>query len=206
MKISASAGKRNKIHISVDGDYKFTVDGEYWYACPYCNKTEIKGEREQEKFLADIGSRSAFISALSILSYGDNSRRTLQTKLVMKGHKKEYVACALDKLEEYGYVNDRRYAENLARRLLETKHMSKAGIKRELAAKGVERSLADEIASSLEADPVEEISALLETKYRRYLADEKGLKKTVSALKRLGYGWSDIKSALDRAEIYREDE
>ena len=184
----------------------FTVDGEYWYSCPYRNKTEIKDDEECDRFLFDIGSRSAFISALNILSYGDNSRRTLQTKLVMKGHKKEYVAAALDRLEEYGYVNDRRYAENLARRLLASKHMSKPGIERELAAKGVERNLAHEVTSALDTDPVEEIYTLIETKYSRYLSDEKGLKKTVSALKRLGYGWSDIKSALDRAEIHREDE
>ncbi|MBR0112705.1 MAG: regulatory protein RecX [Clostridia bacterium] len=206
MKISASAGKRNKIHISVDGDYKFTVDGEYWYSSPYSKMTEITESEEEEKFLFDIGSRSAFISGLNILSYGDNSRRTLFQKLTAKGHKKEYVSAALDKLEEYGYVSDRRFAENFAQRLISSKHMSKAGIRRELAAKGVDRALADEVVEALELNPADEIDALLAGKFRRNLADEKGIKRTVAALQRLGYGWSDIKSALDRNEIYREDD
>jgi len=206
MKVSASPGKRNKVHISVDGEYKFTVDGEYWYSCPWCGKPEIKGEKEKEKFYKDIGSRSVFISALGILSYGDNSRRTLQSKLIRKGCDREHIAAALDKLEEYGYVNDARYAANLAERLLSSKHMSRSAISQELIAKGVDRELAAEAADALEFDPAEELDALLSSKYRRYLGDEKGIKKTVAALRRLGYGWSDIKSALDRAGVEKEDE
>ncbi len=206
MKISASPGKRNKVHISVDGEYRFTVDGEYWYSCPWCGKAEIKGEKEKEKFYSDIGSRSVFIAALGILSYGDNSRKTLQSKLIRKGCDREHITAALDKLEEYGYVNDARYAANLAERLLSSKHMSRSAIKQELIAKGVERELAAEAADALECDPSEELDTLLTSKYRRYLGDEKGIKKTVAALRRLGYGWSDIKSALDRAGVEKEDE
>ena len=206
MKISYSIGKQNKIHISVDGEYMFTVDAEYWYSCPWCRISEIDEADEQEKFLSDAGSRYAFISGLRVLSYGDNSRKELALKLKTKGHKAEYVTLALDKLEEYGYINDSRFARYLTDRLIRTKKMSRNGIRCELLRKGVSREIADEILEETEFDAVEDICALLQKKYSRYLNDEKGIKKTVAALQRLGYGWSDIKSALRRYELDSEDD
>ena len=40
------------------------------------------------------------------------------------------------------------------------------------------------------------IKALVEKKYKRYLTDEAGVRKVKNALARLGYGYSDINSAL----------
>ena len=86
MKVEAKPGRLNKVHISVDGEYRFTVDSEYWYSSKWRSVTEIEDEKVQEEFLKDIGSRYAFISGLRILSYGDNSRKGLRIKLVTKGH------------------------------------------------------------------------------------------------------------------------
>ena len=49
MKYSASAGRMNKVHISVDGEYAYTVDSEYWYSCEWCRKSEIEDEEEVKK-------------------------------------------------------------------------------------------------------------------------------------------------------------
>ncbi len=199
MKISASPGRENKIHISVDGEYRYTVDAEYWYTCPYCRKSEITDGEECEAFINDIGSRYAFISGLRILSYGDNSRKELTRKLVSKGHDKAHVSNALDKLEEYGYVNDRRYAELLTESLRSRKIMSKNGIKSELVRRGVDSETAAAVLEETEFDPVEDILDLLNKKYGRILtADEKGRRKTIAALQRLGYGWSEIQAAINR--------
>ena len=56
-----------------------------------------------------------------------------------------------------------------------------------------------------EFDNVDAVCELLNTKYKRYAGDEKGIKKTVAALQRLGYNWSDIKSALQRTGFETED-
>lgn len=196
MKISYSKGKQNKIHVSVDGEYRFTVDAEYWFLTPYYRLSEIKDGEESDKFLTEVGSRYAFISGLRLLSYADNSRRDLFRKLTRKGHSPEYVNNALDKLEEIGYVDDTRYAENTVDRLLRTKHMSKSGIKSELFKKGIDGEIIEKVLSETEIDAESEIDALIEKKYYRFLSDDKGLKKTVAALQRLGYPWSEIKSAI----------
>lgn len=42
----------------------------------------------------------------------------------------------------------------------------------------------------------EDLVALIERKYMRYLSDEKGINKTINALVRLGYSYREIKDAL----------
>lgn len=205
MKITFSDGRQNKVHISVDGEYVFTVDVEYWYSCRWRNISEIDEPEEEEEFYNEIGSRAAFISGLRVLSYGDNSRKELRRKLISKGHKAEYVDSALMKLEEYGYINDERYASYFAQRLVRTKHSSRNGIKNELVLRGISREIADKVLSQMEFSPVDDIKEIIEKKYKNYINNEKGLKKTVAGLQRLGYNWSDIKSALNSLDIDEEE-
>lgn len=205
MKISVNIGKQNKIHILCDGEYAFTVDAEYWYSSPYYSVKSIDDDEELAAFYEAVGSRCAFIAGLRILSYHDQSESEMINKLVQKGHKKEYAVSAAEKLREYGYINDERYAENIAERLIRTKGMSLRGIKSELIHKGISREIAENVVESLDFDPILRIIELLNTKYSRNLSDEKGIKKTVAALQRLGYGWSDIKSALRSVEAETED-
>lgn len=205
MKISVNIGKQNKIHILCDGEYSFTVDAEYWYSSPYYSLKEIVDDEELTAFYEAVGSRCAFLAGLRLLSYHDQSEREMINKLVHKGHKKEYALSACEKLKEYGYINDERYAVNLAEKLMHTKGMSVRGVKSELFSKGISREIADNAVESLDFDPILRIIELLNTKYARYLSDEKGIRKTVASLQRLGYGWSDIKSALRSIETETED-
>ncbi|MBP3696046.1 MAG: regulatory protein RecX [Clostridia bacterium] len=204
MKISAEKGKQNKIHIICDGEYTFTVDAEYWFSSPYCSKNEIEDE-EQAAFLDAVGSRCAFIAGLRLLSYRDHSEKELVLKLVQKGHKKIYAEKAVEKLKEYRYVDDERVAEIYAKDLFERKGMSVNGIVSELCRKGISREIAIITAEKLDNEPILRIIDLLNTKYSRYLNDEKGIRKTVAALQRLGYRWSDINSALRQHQIETED-
>lgn len=204
MKISAAQGKQNKIHISIDGEYAFTVDAEYWYSCPYYGK-EIIEEGEQAAFSEAVGSRAAFIAGLRLLSYRDHSEKELLLKLRQKGYDVNYASNAVEKLKDYGYINDERVAEYYAKSLSERKGMSKNGIKNELRRKGISSELADNVVESLDFDPILRIIELLNTKYSKYLSDEKGVRKTVASLQRLGYRWSDIRTALRRVEVETEE-
>lgn len=204
MKITANKGKQNKIHISCDGEYSFTVDAEYWFSCPYYGRETIEDDEELTAFFEAVGSRCAFIAGLRLLSYRDHSEREMINKLLQKGHKREYAESAAEKLKEYGYINDERYAQSFAENLAERKGMSIRGIKTELLRKGISKEIADNVTENLDIDPILRIIDLLTTKYRRNLSDEKGIRKTVAALQRLGYRWSDINSALRHVEVETE--
>ncbi len=205
MKLTYSFGKQNKVHISCDGEYAYTVDAEYWLGSSYYGVESIEDE-EQAAFHEAVGSRCAFIAALRLLSYRDYCEKEMVIKLTQKGHNRQCAENAVSRLSELGYINDYRYAEYLARSLLERKGMSIKSIRYELTGKGIPREIADIVTQELDFDPILRIIELLNTKYARNLKDEKGIKKTVASLQRLGYSWSDISSALRTVDAETEVE
>ncbi|MDD6463901.1 MAG: regulatory protein RecX [Clostridiaceae bacterium] len=209
MKITAKGGRKDKIHIYIDGEYRLTVDEIFWFSCGYISGDEID-EEELTAFEEAAGSRRAFNSALNSLDYRDHSEKEIRAKLMRK-HGAEYVDEAVEKLIELDLINDRRYAENYARELFEHKKFGKIRIKSELIAKGIASDIASETVNSLfedeEPDNIQRIVDIIEKKYYNRMNDEVGRKKVFSALQRMGYTFSDIREAMSEFsddEYYEE--
>ena len=209
MKITAKGGRKDKIHIYIDGEYRLTVDEIFWFSCGYISGDEID-EEELTAFEEAAGSRRAFNSALNSLDYRDHSEKEIRAKLMRK-HGAEYVDEAVEKLIELDLINDRRYAENYARELFEHKKFGKIRIKSELIAKGIASDIASETVISLfedeEPDNIQRIVDIIEKKYYNRMNDEVGRKKVFSALQRMGYTFSDIREAMSEFsddEYYEE--
>ena len=209
MKITAKGGRKDKIHIYIDGEYRLTVDEIFWFSCGYISGDEID-EEELTAFEEAAGSRHAFNSALNSLDYRDHSEKEIRAKLMRK-HGAEYVDEAVEKLIELDLINDRRYAENYARELFEHKKFGKIRIKSELIAKGIASDIASETVNSLfedeEPDNIQRIVDIIEKKYYNRMNDEVGRKKVFSALQRMGYSFSDIREAMSEFsddEYYEE--
>lgn len=209
MKITAKGGRKDKIHIYIDGEYRLTVDEIFWFSCGYISGDEID-EEELTAFEEAAGSRRAFNSALNSLDYRDHSEKEIRAKLIRK-HGAEYVDEAVEKLIELDLINDRRYAENYARELFEHKKFGKIRIKSELIAKGIASDIASETVNSLfedeEPDNIQRIVDIIEKKYYNRMNDEVGRKKVFSALQRMGYTFSDIREAMSEFsddEYYEE--
>lgn len=209
MKITAKGGRKDKIHIYIDGEYRLTVDEIFWFSCGYISGDEID-EEELTAFEEAAGSRRAFNSALNSLDYRDHSEKEIRAKLIRK-HGAEFVDEAVEKLIELDLINDRRYAENYARELFEHKKFGKIRIKSELIAKGIASDIASETVNSLfedeEPDNIQRIVDIIEKKYYNRMNDEVGRKKVFSALQRMGYTFSDIREAMSEFsddEYYEE--
>ena len=209
MKITAKGGRKDKIHIYIDGEYRLTVDEIFWFSCGYISGDEID-EEKLTAFEEAAGSRRAFNSALNSLDYRDHSEKEIRAKLMRK-HGAEYVDEAVEKLIELDLINDRRYAENYARELFEHKKFGKIRIKSELIAKGIASDIASETVNSLfedeEPDNIQRIVDIIEKKYYNRMNDEVGRKKVFSALQRMGYSFSDIREAMSEFsddEYYEE--
>ncbi|MGN0549833.1 MAG: regulatory protein RecX [Acutalibacteraceae bacterium] len=209
MKITAKSGRKDKIHIYIDGEYRLTVDEFFWFSCGYISGDEINKE-ELTAFEEAAGSRRAFNSALNSLDYRDHSEREIRAKLARK-YGAEYVDEAVEKLIELDLINDQRYAENYARELFEHKKFGKIRIKSELIAKGIASDIASEAVNSLfedeEPDNIQRIVDIIEKKYYNRMNDEVGRKKVFSALQRMGYTFSDIREAMSEFsddEYYEE--
>lgn len=209
MKITAKSGRKDKIHIYIDGEYLLTVDEIFWFSCGLVSGDEIN-EEELTAFEEAAGSRRAFNSALNSLDYRDRSEKEIRAKLLRK-HDADYVDEAVEKLIELDLVNDERYAENYARELFERKKFGKMRIKSELRAKGISADIAnaavEELFEEEEPDNVQRIVDIIGKRYYNRMNDEVGRKKVFSALQRMGYSFSDIREAMSEFsdDEYYED-
>lgn len=208
MRITAKSGRKDKIHIYIDGEYLLTVDEIFWFSCGLVSGDEIN-EEELTAFEEAAGSRRAFNSALNSLDYRDHSEKEIRAKLLRK-HDADYVDEAVEKLIELDLVNDERYAENYARELFERKKFGKMRIKSELRAKGISADIANAAVEELfeeEPDNVQRIVDIIGKRYYNRMNDEVGRKKVFSALQRMGYSFSDIREAMSEFsdDEYYED-
>ena len=204
MKLSIKEGKAKKIHIYIDEEYRATVDSDYWYSEKYRNYKEIN-EEELTELLNAVSFRRAYNKGLDFLSRRPYGTKELVKKLCEKGHEKEFAKKACDRLLELGLLNDEEYARILANDLLDRKNYSIKRIKQELAFRGINREIIENTVDLLDNDPVSRIIILIKKKYINKISDEKGRKRTVDALLRLGYSYSDIKSALNSVSDFEDE-
>lgn len=194
MKLTYKKGKQDKIHISVDGEYSFTVDETYFLSMGIYNGKEIDSE-ELDEIRETVNVRRAYNYAVSLLSRRDHSERELMTKLMQKGYT-DGAEKAIAKLRDGGYVSDERFARLYVRELQTFKKYGKKRIEQELYRKGIDREIISEVLDETDFDESELVS-LIERKYGRYLGDEKGIAKTINGLLRMGYSYGEIRSAMN---------
>lgn len=194
--------KRKKLSaVYIDGEYALKIDTETIIASPYSVGSEISDEQLKE-LLEESGEKRAKEKALWLLSTRDHSKRELESK-IRKTEDADSAKKAVERMEELGLIDDEKFARRYAEELINIKHLSTRGAKYKLVEKGVDKDLADEVLEELDPDPREHIEILIERKYKRNLSDEKGRRKTVAALQRMGYSWGDIKAVMSN---YFEDE
>lgn len=205
MKLSIKESKANKIHIYVDDEYRATVDSDYWYSEKYRNYKEIN-EEELTELLDAVSFRRAYNKGLDLLSRRPHGTKELVKKLCEKGHEKESAEKACDRLLELGLLNDEEFARMLANELYERKGYGIKRMKQELIFRGIEREIAENAIESLDIDTQTRIILVIKKKYLNKINDEKGRKRAVDGLMRLGYSYFDIKNALNSISKFCEEE
>ena len=193
MKLTYKKGKQDKIHISVDGEYSFTVDETYFLSMGIYNGKDVDSA-ELNEIIETVNIRRAYNYAVSLLSRRDHSERELMTKLNQKGYT-DGAEEAIEKLKDGGYVSDERFARLYVRELQTFKKYGKRRIEQELYRKGVDRDIIREVLDETDFDE-DELVTLINKKYGRYLGDEKGVAKTINGLLRMGYSYGEIRNAL----------
>lgn len=155
--------------------------------------------REEEEY------RKARERALYLLDFKDYSYVDLFHKLE-KNYSEDVCYRVMDKMVEMGTINDRRYAEGLARHYVEVKKFGKYRALREMRGKGLTSQVAEEALEMYDDSYYERLYELVESKYLRYLDDEKGVNKVKNALVRYGYSYGLIKEVIrDIEDEYGEE-
>lgn len=197
MTITAIEPKRKGLSaLYIDGEFALKVDTETIFA----HRIDVGDEIDDQTLKELIDSsdiKRAKDKAMWLISYRDYARKELIDK-VSKDSSRDAAVKAVNRLEELGLINDERFARRYASDLLNIKHLSPIGTKRKLMEKGIERELAEAVIDELDCDIDENITTVIDRKYAKNLSDEKGRRRCINGLMRLGYSYSDIRSALNR--------
>lgn len=194
MIIKIEPSKVGKLSLFADDEYVMSVDPDTWYSLDYSNGCEIDDDEfEKLKFLID--SRKAYAQALRFLTLRAHSADELYKKLIKK-HLPECAEYAVGKCRELGFIDDADFAVRYANELLSKKKYGPSRIRNELYVKGINREIIDEVLNELDFDYSLCIIEIIDKKYSDCLNDEKGRRRMIAGLMRLGYNYSDIKTAL----------
>lgn len=136
--------------------------------------------------------------ALYLLTYGDNTEKTLKDKLLMKGFSEDNIIDAIDYCKSYGYIDDKSYAERFIRDKVNLNKYGSKKIKSQLIEKGISKDLIEDVLDldgDLEYENAKNLAAKKLSSYKNL--DSIVIKRRLSGfLYRRGYDFSIINKVL----------
>ena len=149
----------------------------------------------------NVLKKRACLRCMNLLKQRSYTVHQLRRKLLDGGYLPELAEYAISYVESYGYVNDKRYAQEYIRTQSDKK--SRRRIEEDLLRKGISREILTQVLEEAEqnqegTDDLQLARKLLEKKqYHAAKADYKERQKLAAWLYRKGIGSSTIRIALD---------
>lgn len=197
MIITDARGRRKRqVQLYLDGEAAVKLAEETWEDSGLCVGDEIDDEQLRE-LLKESERRMAREKALYLLEYRPHAKKELEDK-ISRTLPREAAKEAVAKMEELGLTDDRSFAMEYARMLVERKGYAPRRAVYELGLKGIDRDTAQSAVEGLETDITENILRITDKKYPRFAEDEREYNRAVQTLQRLGYSFEQIRGAIGR--------
>lgn len=192
MEITALEPRRHRlVQLFLDGEPAVKLDEE---TAASLRPGQQLSDEELHELIARSDAVRAKEKALYLLEHRPHSKRELEDKLA-RTVGREAAGQAAGRMEELGLIDDADYAHRLAEELAR-KGFAAPRIRQELLRRGIGRELAAGEAERAAAAPEDALHSLIERRFARQLGEEKGRRRAVAALQRMGYRWEEIRSAL----------
>ena len=193
---------RNKIYLDTE---------EIMDISPFIRqKYDLKVNDSIERFYDEISYEASLEKGIFLISLKDRTKKEVRLKLEEKFWNKNAVLKAIEKLEEFGYLNDLNYAISY----IESKTYGKNRISYNLFQKGIDRSTVEKAYLTLDEEKEENIDdvklkKLIDKNSRKINSsnsrDEKKLKeeqKLIQYLARQGFSLDKI---FKKLKEYKEN-
>jgi len=168
-------------------------------------KNAIKlGEINDEIFYSSVQESSEIIAFNLCTKYISSRLKTekqIKDYLYKHEYKKNTVESVIEKLKNYGIVDDKIYAESYIK---SNSNFSKNKVKQKLMQAGVKNENFDEQIS--EIDEFESCVKHTEKFFKNREINKQNLEKLIRRLSGMGYTWDTIKSVLNKLKINAEEE
>ena len=173
-------------------------------------KYDLKVNDSIERFYDEISYEASLEKGIFLISLKDRTKKEVRLKLEEKFWNKNAVLKAIEKLEEFGYLNDLNYAVSY----IESKTYGKNRISYNLFQKGIDRSTVEKAYLTLDEEKEENIDdvklkKLIDKNSRKINSsnsrDEKKLKeeqKLIQYLARQGFSLDKI---FKKLKEYKEN-
>lgn len=210
--ISVQVRDSNRVNVSVDGKYRFSLDvfqvGDLGLRIGKEYSEEELQALEVESQFGRMYARAleySMVRPRSVKEMRDYLwRKTLSRKVKTKtgevverpGVSQEVTDRVLERLVDRGYVDDEKFTQFWVEYRHARKGTSLRRLKLELAQKGVARETVDRIVSESERNDKSELEKIIAKKQARYPDRQ----KFIQYLMRQGFSYDDVVSAVDAAE------
>lgn len=163
----------------------------------------VNGEIDDEKFkraVKESAEKIAFNTAVKYASSKLKTEKQIRDYLYKKEFKKATILPVIEKLKEYGVIDDKIYMESYIK---SNPNFSKNKLKQKLIMSGISKDLIDEKLNDLE----DEDSCLTNAKkfLKNKIMDQKTREKLIRRLTYLGYSWDSINSVLKTLNFDEEN-
>lgn len=138
--------------------------------------------------------------ALYLIEFKDRTEKELRDKFKEKGYDENDIEDEIEFLKNYGYINDKRYAEHFTHDAINIKKWGKMRIRTELLRKGVDRETIDNTIEDAFFE-VEDDLVLTHMQTRFKNSDFRNIKERTRIFNffmRRGFSPDEIKGAMNK--------
>jgi regulatory protein len=211
---TVQAQKKNPARCSV------FVNGEFAFGCSIdvavqfgLTKGKQLSEQEIERLLAQEDVMRLKQVALRYATYKSRTAHEVRLKMLEKEFSPEEAEYAVQFLEEFGYVDDAKYARNFIKERQERKPSGTERLRQELAKRGISKfDIEDALAEAFPKESVREtmLDNALQAAHKKLRslqgkAHQKRQQALIGYLQRQGFTWEIIKKTLESLEYDEAD-
>lgn len=197
MTVTAVLPRRKSLcALYIDGEYALNLDKSV-LAENCVREGMCLTDEKLHSLIIQSDEKRAKERALYLLSYRSHTKKELYTKL-QRDFSEDLSLSVCERMEELGLLDDEAFAKRYANDLLTVKRLSKHAALYKMLEKGLDRELCEFCLEEANIDPCEQIAQIIEKKYAKTLGTENGVKKTVAALLRKGYSYSDVRCVISQ--------
>jgi regulatory protein len=193
--------RRGRYNLYVDGEFALALDAETLAQSKLKEGSVVAGNQLMELAAASLRKRSLDV-ALRLLSYRPRSEQEIRTRLLRHDLPPDVVRATIERLREYGYVNDAAFAKAwVESRNLGTPRGRRV-LRQELRGKGVDVDTVTEAVDELDETEAARQAAIKKARSLHGLEYQDFRNRLAGYLQRRGFGYDVIKPII--RELWQE--
>jgi regulatory protein len=151
-------------------------------------------EKELKNLLLESERTQAFTKAVDYLSRAMKTKRQVKEYLLNKGYDEQIVWYCIDKLKDYGYIDDSEYSKRYISSC--SKNQGKRLVEYKLMAKGVKKEDIENAYSDVDVDSKSNAKAVAEKYLKNKETTKENMAKAYRYLIGRGFSYEDATFAL----------